>query len=76
MLNGGTLQFTGAGSVTALIANRILTVGSLGGTIDTSGLGAGTGNVTTIASIIGGSGPLTLAAHGTPAMTAATTTAC
>ena len=64
MLNGGTLQFTGAGSVTALIANRILTVGSSGGTIDTSGLGAGTGNVTTIASIIGGSGPLTLAAHG------------
>jgi autotransporter-associated beta strand protein len=63
-LNGGTLQFTGAGSATALIAGRFLHVGSSGGTIDTSGLGATTGNVTTIASIITGSGPLTLAAHG------------
>jgi autotransporter-associated beta strand protein len=63
-LNGGTLQFTGTGAVTALNLNRSVVLGSSGGTIDTSGLGAGFGNVTTVASPISGSGPLTLMAHG------------
>jgi fibronectin-binding autotransporter adhesin len=63
-LNGGTLQFTGTGAVSALGASRPVSLGTSGGTIDTSGLGALTGNVITIPSVISGTGPLTLNAHG------------
>src|SRR5207244_7626154 len=63
-LNGGTLKVTGTGAATALAAGRSVVLGSSGGTIDSSGLGAAGGNVTTVASVLSGSGPLTLKAHG------------
>ena len=62
--NGGVLQVTGTGDIAALSASRLVTIQSGGATIDTSGLGAGTGNIVTIAPVIGGTGPLTLNAHG------------
>jgi autotransporter-associated beta strand protein len=63
-LNGGTLVFTGTGSVTAVSSSRAVTLGASGGTIDTSNLGASAGNVTTVAAAIGGTGNLALNAHG------------
>ena len=63
-LNGGTLQFTGSGAFIAVAAARTITLGSSGGTIDTSGFGPGSGNQTSIAANITGTGPLTLRAHG------------
>lgn len=63
-LNGGTLQLTGGGVITELAAGRTITIGSSGGTFDTSALGAGGGNVITIASPIVGNGPVTLNANG------------
>jgi autotransporter-associated beta strand protein len=63
-LNGGTLLLTGTGDAVAIAAARTITLSSAGGTIDTSGLGAGSGNQTSIAANIVGTGPLTLKAHG------------
>lgn len=60
-LDGGTLVITGA---TTLNANRGITIGSSGGTIDTSGLGTGTGFQVIIASNLTGSNGLTVNAHG------------
>ena len=63
-LNGGILQFTSTGNVAAVAAARTITLGASGGTIDTSGLGAGSGSRTSIAANITGTGPLTLNANG------------
>ncbi len=63
-LNGGTLRLTGTGVITEVSGSRMLTLGSSGGTIDTSGLGAAFGNIVLVGSTISGSGPLTLNAHG------------
>ncbi len=63
-LNGGTLRLTGTGVITEVSGSRTLTLGSSGGTIDTSGLGAVFGNIISVGSTISGSGPLTLNAHG------------
>ncbi|MCP5542613.1 MAG: autotransporter-associated beta strand repeat-containing protein [Akkermansiaceae bacterium] len=60
-LDGGTLVITGA---TTLDANRGVTIGSSGGTIDTSALGTGTGYQVVIAGNLSGSNGLTVKAHG------------
>jgi autotransporter-associated beta strand protein len=60
-LNGGELRITVAGQT--LHANRGITLGSSGGTIDASTI-ATTGATTTIAGVITGTGPLTLKSTG------------
>ncbi len=61
-LNGGTLRFTAGGQT--LAANRGVTIGASGATLDTDGLADGSGNTTTIAGKITGAGPLTIKANG------------
>jgi fibronectin-binding autotransporter adhesin len=58
-LNGGALKFTGGYSISA---NRGITIGAGGATLDTTG--AGTNTQATIAAPITGSGPLVLKAAG------------
>lgn len=60
-VNGGTLRITAAGQT--LNANRGITLGASGGTIETSTI-SGTGITTTIGGVIAGNGALTLKSTG------------
>jgi autotransporter-associated beta strand protein len=63
-INGGTLKITAAAQT--LHANRGITLGASGGTIDTSMI-SGTAITTTIGGVIAGNGPLTLKSTGSMA---------
>jgi fibronectin-binding autotransporter adhesin len=60
-LDGGTLRISAAGQT--LNANRGITLGASGATLDTSTI-TGTGVTTTIGGVLAGTGPLTLKATG------------